>query len=473
MTGDKDHVFRNTMMQTRRFTAEMSRRRLLQLGGAGMALAATGGPVFGQDTHGPGWYTDDALTGDITIYTFSGQRWGLPTTGVLPLFNERFPNVNVTITDVPIAEGMTKLMLLASSGSSDLDALLIDPGQLQGVFNVGAAEVLNPYLEADRGWYDDYIGDVAPTIINNYRIPQNADGVHAALPFDGNAHILWYRKDLFDEAGLAVPKNWDETIATAKALNKPAEDQYGFICWARRGLYSALCFQQVFFTFGGRYFDAQEEGGWNPQINNDKGKESLEILKALMEYAHPVTMNAVDDEVQTALANGTAVFAPFAAATPVLNDPAFTEFYEVFDSDQCPRTTEPGGDISVLAGFGMYVNARSESKQAAFEFIKHLCSANYTDTRIGEAFVTNFGQPVRQSLLSEYTTIRPHFGALGTAFTKELVDVIPKMPEGVGLLEIVGAEVTAFLVGEKSAEAALADAEANMRDLLTDGGYYP
>ena len=432
MTGDIDGVYRRTMADTRRFKMEMSRRRVLQYGAAGAALVAAGPlqSAYAQDTHGPGWYTDDKLSGDITLYTFSGQRWALPTNGVLPLFKERFPNVNVTVTDVPISEGMTKLMLLASSGSADLDALLIDPGQIQGVFNVGAAEVLNDYLEKDKGWYDSFLGDVPSTIVNNYRIPQKAEGVHAALPFDGNAHILWYRKDIFDEAGLGVPKNWDETLAAAKAVNKPEKDRSGFVCWARRGLYSALCFQQIYFTFGGRYWDAQEKGGWHLQVNNEKGKESLGILKALMEYAHPVSMNAVDDEVQTAMANGTAVFAPFNAATPILNDPQFTKFHKEWTSDQCPRTTEPHGDISVLAGFGMYVNAKSNNKDAAFEFVKHLCSADYTDSRIGEAFVTNFGQPVRLSLLEEYTPVASAFPCAWNGVPKGTRRRDPENPRG-------------------------------------------
>ena len=228
MAGDGDLVYRKTMAEAHRFRLDMSRRRLLQAGAAGAALAAMGplDRALAQDTHGPGWYTDDKLTGDITLYTFSGQRWALPTNGVLPIFLERFPNVKVTVTDVPISEGMTKLMLLASSGSSDLDALLIDPGQLQGVYNVGAAEDLTSYLAKDEAWHKDFLGDVNPQIVNNYRIPQKAEGIHAALPFDGNAHILWYRKDLFDEAGLGVPISWDDTLAAAKALHKPDKDQY-------------------------------------------------------------------------------------------------------------------------------------------------------------------------------------------------------------------------------------------------------
>lgn len=128
--------------------------------------------------------------------------------------------------------------------------------------------------------------------------------------------------------------------------------------------------------------------------------------------------------------------------------------------------------MCVLAGFGMYVNARSESKQAAFEFLKHLCSGDYTDRRIGQAFVDNFGQPVRQSLLKEYTSKRPYFAGLQKTFSQNLVDVIPKIPEGVAVLEQIGNEVSAYLVEGKSADAALAAMDTNVTDVMTEAGYY-
>src|SRR6476661_4024024 len=131
MAGDMDRVYRQTMKDARRLKLELSRRRMLQIGVASAAIAVAGPyrKSAAEGTHGPGWYTDDKLTGEITIYTFSGQRWELPARGVLPIFNERFPNVKVNISAVPISEGITKGVMLASAHSSDLDALLVHAGE--------------------------------------------------------------------------------------------------------------------------------------------------------------------------------------------------------------------------------------------------------------------------------------------------------------------------------------------------------
>jgi len=391
---------------------------------------------------------------------------------VLPIFNERFPNVKVNISAVPISEGITKGVMLASAHSSDLDALLVHAGEMAAINNAGAQEPLQGYLDKDPGWLENYLAEVPADITKNYRIPQTREGPLFAIPTDGNTHIMFYRSDLFKEAGLSVPKTWDDAIAACKALHKPEKDQYGFICWARRGLYSALSFQQIFCTNGGRMFDSEGKGGWHPQFNNDKGRIALETLTRLMKYAHPVTLNAVDDEVNTALANGTAVFAPFTGGTTILNDAKYTKFHDVFATDLAPHNPVPGGDVNILAGFGMYVNAYSDNKQAAFEFIKHLASGDYTDTRIGKALAENFGQPVRLPLLEKYANIRPHFVGLKKSFELPQIPVIPLLPEGITIHEVVGNEVSAYLAGEKKMDDALKAMDDNVTQVMTDGGYY-
>ena len=452
----------------------ISRRTALKLGigASALTIGALPAQAATESTHGPGWYTNDKLTGEITVYTFSGQRWELPARGVLPLFAERFPNVKVNITAVPISEGMTKLMLIASSKSPNLDTILIDAGELQAVYNVGAMAPLADMLQKDPGWLKNYADEVPAEISKNYRIPQKVDGSLYGLTCDGNSHIMFYRRDLFDQAGLKVPENWDESLEVAKALNKPDKSQYGFICFARRGFYAGLCFQQLFFTNGGRHFDAEQPGGWHPQYDNDKGRIALETLLKLMKYAHPVSLNAVDDEVNTALANGSAVFAPFMGGTTILNDAKYTKFYKDFAADQAPRNPVPGGNVAILAGFGMYINSASNNKDAAFEFLKHLNSGDYVDSRIGEAYVKNFGQPTRLPLLQKYEDMRPHFAALRKSFQLPLLPVVPFIPEGVTMLEAVGNETSAVLAAEKKIDAALAAMNASVTKIMADGGYY-
>ena len=62
-----------------------------------------------------------------------------------------------------------------------------------------------------------------------------------------------------------------------------------------------------------------------------------------------------------------------------------------------------------MGGLGQFVSAHSENKAAAWEWIKHLNSGDYVDSRISDAYVDSAGQPARISMLSKYAEIRPHF----------------------------------------------------------------
>jgi multiple sugar transport system substrate-binding protein len=49
----------------------------------------------------------------------------------------------------------------------------------------------------------------------------NQDGKQLAIPSDGWAQLLFYRKDLFDAAGLPAPDSFDKIRAAAQKLNSP------------------------------------------------------------------------------------------------------------------------------------------------------------------------------------------------------------------------------------------------------------
>ena len=132
MGTDRETIYKQTMEQTRQRKLQMTRRQMLQATAATAAAAAAsslGTRAAHADTKGPGWYTDDKLTGKVTMMVSAGQRWELPSRGVLPIFNERFPNIEVDIQAGPHSEMVTKGMMLASSKSSTMDVLYTDFGQ--------------------------------------------------------------------------------------------------------------------------------------------------------------------------------------------------------------------------------------------------------------------------------------------------------------------------------------------------------
>ena len=132
-----------------------------------------------------------------------------------------------------------------------------------------------------------------------------------------------------------------------------------------------------------------------------------------MEYRHPITMNATDEEANSVLAKGSAVFAPMEWGTSVLQDPNFTDHHAHFRSDVVPGGETPESKQEpLMGGFGFYVNSFGDDQRAAFEWVKHMSSGDYVDTRIGEDFVNAAGQPARTSLLNKYADKQPYFDAL-------------------------------------------------------------
>jgi multiple sugar transport system substrate-binding protein len=62
--------------------------------------------------------------------------------------------------------------------------------------------------------------------------PLTVDGKIYGLPYNTNARVLLYRKDLFKEYGLEVPKTWDEYLKVASAITEKSNKQvYGsYLC---------------------------------------------------------------------------------------------------------------------------------------------------------------------------------------------------------------------------------------------------
>ncbi len=485
MSTDKETLYKQTMTQAKGTRGELTRRTMLQTSAALAAGAAVTSNLkearaAGADTNGPGWYTDDSLTGKVTCITFSGQRWGLPPAACIPTFLERFPNVEMELIDEPVGEGYTKIQMRAASKSSSYNTAIADSNQWTAIGGMDAMESFVPVMDADPGYNADYLADVPQNILNGYNLPQTKDGEIFGLSCDGNCKLGYYRRDKFEQAGITkAPETWEEAIDACKAIHNPDNDEYAFVSTGRRGLYAGLELYAVIRSLGGDWFDGgpllNRPGNYEPQFDTEIGHASMDILLRIMEYRHPVTLNAADDEANQALANGTALYAPMEWGTSILTDPEFTEFADVFETEICPKGTSsafPDSDHRpLMGGFAFYVNKSGNDKAAAFEWVKHLNAGDYTDSRIGEAYCTNTGQPARISLLDKWSSHQPYFQGLKKSFAKGTPG-FPWVPETFTLADLVGNEVTAAIVGEKNPDDALKAMDDGCRQVMADSGYY-
>jgi ABC-type glycerol-3-phosphate transport system substrate-binding protein len=410
-------------------------------------------------------------SGNLVSWAPSGQRWELPQRAVYPLFQEKFPDISIEWVAEPIADYIPRTVIEMSAKSDQYDILHNDYNVVPQLIALGSLEPLEPYLDADPEYKADLLADVPENVMDLYRDKPAAEGgILYGVPPDSNCQLQYYRVDILEQAGIDSPaETWDEAIEIAKTLVEGGVKQTGTTL--RRGLFAGGVFITILRSYGGDWFDSMEPGGFNPALATEAGNSALQVLLALQPYLEESALNASDDESNPAMANGTWTYAPVQWGGTTMNDPEFTEFYEVWLSTRVPKGNVEGGDHRPhMGGLGMLVPAFSNNKDAAWEFVKFCGSGNKQDPAIGKAWVEGTGQPARASLLKEYAPLRAHFPAIQESLPTAMR--YPAIPESNALYEAVGNEVAAVVTGEKDAESALSDMDAAVRQIMQDAGYY-
>lgn len=135
--------------------------------------------------------------------------------------------------------------------------------------------VLHP-LQLTAKWYNQGLLDAefATEVINSLGVDtfsQGAldllsvdEGLYAAIPSDGWGQMLFYRKDLFDAAGLEAPTNYDAILAAAEALHDPDNGFVGFLgASSASELYTWQVFEHIALANGATFVDAEGNILWD------------------------------------------------------------------------------------------------------------------------------------------------------------------------------------------------------------------
>ena len=112
------------------------------------------------------------------------------------------------------------------------------------------------------------------------------DGKIVGIPIITEQEILYYRKDLLEEKGIAVPKTIDELVAAAKQLHDPGKEMYGFVA---RGQLSPLVTQvsSSIYSEGGDFITDGKASVNTPEAI--KGMTTYATL--LRDYGPPGVLN--------------------------------------------------------------------------------------------------------------------------------------------------------------------------------------
>ena len=168
--------------------------------GAMFALTASMGAQAGEF---------DGVTVNIMTQTGAIQE---PLQRRAPEF-EKLTGAKINIIAVPFSDLYQKVLTDWASGTNSVDAAVFAPQWMVDYVSGGYLEELGPRIAKDKAIDWDQIGP----FFRNFSATYN--GKIYLVPLDGDFHMLYYRTDILEKAGLKPPKTWDEYLEVAKAVN--------------------------------------------------------------------------------------------------------------------------------------------------------------------------------------------------------------------------------------------------------------
>ena len=159
------------------------------------------------------------------------------------------------------------------AGNAGIDVFMTRPLQEGSHMELnGWYEDIRPYAEANA----DY--DLAD-FTESSRDAVTFNEVMTGIPLVTEQEILYYRKDILEEKGIAVPTTLDELKAAAEKLNDPANNFYGFVA---RGQRSPLVtqFSSFLYSYGGDWYDKDT---WTATIDTPEFLQAVETYAGLLQ----------------------------------------------------------------------------------------------------------------------------------------------------------------------------------------------
>jgi ABC-type glycerol-3-phosphate transport system substrate-binding protein len=110
------------------------------------------------------------------------------------------------------------------------------------------------------------------------------------LPYNTNARVLLYRKDLFEQFGLEVPKTWDEYVKTASIITEKTDKEVygGYLCTQVGDPRAYQEFVSWFFQVSHKepVFKPGDDGKWVVNATPEQFAEVLKLYQDLI-FANP------------------------------------------------------------------------------------------------------------------------------------------------------------------------------------------
>ena len=335
-------------------------------------------------------------------------------------FEDEHPGSTLTIEQQEWEGLVEKLTTSLSSDSETPDVVEVGNTQAPTFTSAGAFSDVSSNLE-------DWGGD---DLLQGFVEGAQVDGKTYAVPYYAGSKYIFYRKDLFEAAGIEVPTTMDEFVQAAidlKAANPDPANFSGF-WFPGQDWRNAVAFV---WNAGGDL--AVEDGDeWTGSLSTPESVEGLETVQKLMEQASGAAKDGNEENPQTPFCNG---------EVGMLSAPGWVKGLIEDPETGCPDMVAnlgvfalPGTDGSpapvLLGGSDIAISAKSKNQDLAQDVVGLMLSDDYQKL-LAEAGLT----PAKNSLSSELGTDEFAAATIAAASNAKLTPAAP------GWAEVEGSRV--------------------------------
>ena len=390
----------------------------------------------------------DDLSGTVTMWSFplsvDDKAMFEP---IIEEFNELHPNIKIDIQHLPWS-GRYEKMLTAIAGGEAPNVVYLNDFQVPlfaATDNLVPISEVYTQKELDAMYTDGAMGALT------------YDGTLYALPVLQNSLGYMYNVDLFEEAGLDPdnpPETWDEIEAAAAKLTKKNEQgeivQAGIRYDMNRPSPVTSVMNQVWQAGG----DVLDKDG-KVIINSPETAEALNWVKSLFDkgYAQKSNLNGggfefASGKVGIELECEPSKVTQVAAAAPELN----------FRVGPILTGKEKVGYVTV-GSYAMF--SKADDREATVAWVKFLTEAKNAQRILA---ASGFASPRKDVNSADYLTDE-RLAAIASQ-AEWAKGTGPMNPHYSEILEVLTAEFNSILLGVKSTEKGLEDAQSQIEMIM-------
>lgn len=361
--------------------------------------------------------------------------------------------IKVNLTTFPFEGLLTQQANAAQTGSNAFDLFQINEQWVGQFYDGGWVQPLKD-IDPDFEWDENLIDFDGVGKWDAEHRTTNPDGEAYSLPINGNIHLFNYRKDLYEQLNLQVPKTWEEVLKNSEAAMASGAVASGYVL---RGKTPTYDWSSLLFSNGGSWFKDEKNGDWTPNIDSPEARKALEDFKRLAEVGPPAPHTIAQAEATSLMQGGSVLNATFVAAvSAALENPSGSNVAGKIGYAPLPGQAPVSGTWTL----GVPTGLPEGRSKAAYDFLTWLTSK---DTM--QKWAEHGGVTTR----TDITTERPELKAI--VDSAEDIRGGLRYPFTPKILETTDPAISQYLAGSISVDEALKRMDEGVHKAVEEAGY--